>query len=71
MASFYNIVHKTDKSFAPFHASTHEYATRLFMAIHEKRPELVGHLEIVEIAPEEPKTAKPAPERPWNCSLTY
>jgi len=69
MASFFNIVHKTDKAFAPFHASTREYATRLFMAIHEKRPELAGHLEIVEIIPQESKTAKAPLDRPWNCSL--
>jgi hypothetical protein len=69
MDSFFNIVHKTDKSYAPFHASTREYATRLFYGILANKPELVGHLEIVEITPEEPKTAKPAPERPWNCSI--
>jgi hypothetical protein len=71
MASFFNIVHKTDKRFAPFHASTHEYATRLFYGILSNKPELAGLLEIVEITPEEPKTAKPALDRPWNCSLTY
>jgi hypothetical protein len=46
MASFFNIVHKTDKSYAPFHASTYEYATRLFTAILDKNPELADHLEI-------------------------
>jgi hypothetical protein len=69
MASFFNIVHKTDKIYAPFHASTREYANRLFYGILINKPELVGHLEIVEITPEEPKTAKPAPERPWYCSI--
>jgi len=44
----FNIVHKTDKTFAPFHASTREYATRLFYGILANKPELVGHLEIVE-----------------------
>jgi hypothetical protein len=69
MASFFNIVHKTDKSYAPFHASTREYATRLFDGILANKPELVGHLEIVEIAPEEPKTSKTAPDRPWYCCV--
>jgi hypothetical protein len=57
MASFFNIVHKTDKSYAPFHASTHEYATRLFYGILANKPELVGHLEIVET----PRLPRPRP----------
>jgi hypothetical protein len=69
MASFFNIVHKTDKSYAPFHASTREYATRLLYGILANKPELAGHLEIVEITPEEPKTSKPAPDRPWYCCV--
>jgi hypothetical protein len=69
MASFYNIVHKTDKSFAPFHASTYAYVCQLFMAIQDIRPELSGHLEIVAVTSEEPKTSKTAPDRPWYCSV--
>lgn len=69
MATFYNIVHKTDKTFAPFHASSHEYALKLFMTIHAARPDLSGQLEIVTVTPDEPKTYKPAPDRPWNCSV--
>jgi hypothetical protein len=68
MATFYNIIHKTDKAFAPFHASTYEYACKLFTAIHAGNPDLSGHLEIVTITPDPPKSLKPPPERPWNCS---
>jgi len=64
MATFYNIVHKTDKAFAPWHASTYEYACKLFMCIHDKRPDLSGQ-------PSEPKTYPPVPDRPWNCSVRY
>jgi hypothetical protein len=69
MATFYNIIHKTDKSFEPFHASTYAYVCQLFMAIQDSRPELSGHLEIVAVTPDDPKAYKPAPERPWNCSV--
>jgi len=71
MATFYNIVHKTDKAFAPFHASTYEYACKLFTAIHAGNPNLSGQLEIVSVQPSEPKTYPPVPDRPWNCSVRY
>lgn len=71
MATFYNIVHKTDKAFAPWHASTYEYACKLFMCIHDKRPDLSGQLEIVSVQPPEPKPYPPVPDRPWNCSVRY
>jgi hypothetical protein len=68
MATFYNIVHKTDKAFESFHASSYEYATRLFVSILEARPDLSGHLEIVTVTPDAPKPTKPALDRPWNCT---
>ena len=68
MATFYNIVHKTDKAFAPFHASTYEYACKLFTAIHAGNPDLSGQLEIVTVTPDAPKPTKPALDRPWNCT---
>ena len=71
MATFYNIVHKTDKAFAPWHASTYEYACKLFMCILDKKPELSGQLEIVSVQPPEPKPYPPVPDRPWNCSVSY
>jgi len=71
MATFYNIIHKTDKAFAPFHASTYEYACKLFAAIHAGNPELSGKLEIITVTPGEPGPYTPAPDRPWHCSCTY
>ena len=71
MATFYNIVHKTDKAFAPFHASTYEYACKLFTAIHAGNPNLSGQLEIVSVQPSEPKPYPPVQDRPWNCSVRY
>jgi len=71
MATFYNIVHKTDKTFESFHASTYEYACKLFTAIHAGNPNLSGQLEIVSVQPSEPKTYPPVPDRPWNCSVRY
>ena len=71
MATFYNIVHKTDKAFAPFHASTYEYACKLFTAIHAGNPRLSGQLEIVSVTPHEPTSYKPPKDRPWNCSVSY
>ena len=66
----YYIQHTSDSTFAPWYASTYEYASRLFMSIHESRPELSGKLEIVEVIPDEMKPYKPAPPRPWCCSNT-
>jgi hypothetical protein len=71
MATFYNIIHKTDRAFQPFHASTYEYATKLFTAINAGNPHLSGKLEIVPITPGAPKPFTPAPDRPWHCSNTY
>lgn len=44
--AFY-IQHKTDSSYDPWYASGQVYAIDLFMAILNKNPHLIGHLEIV------------------------
>jgi len=44
--NYYNIVHKTDPHYQPWHASTFEYAQRLLKLILETHPELQDKLEI-------------------------
>ena len=47
----YNIVHKTDLAYQPWHASTSDYAERLLAEITKTHPELIDKLHIIENEP--------------------
>jgi hypothetical protein len=44
----YNIVHKSDLTYQPWHASTPEYAQQLLAELLKTRPDLTDHLIIVQ-----------------------